>query len=39
MGHLASWISEILRAPEDEATIKRVAGAVSELTARRPIYA
>ncbi len=39
MGHLAGWISEILRSPEDGATIKRVAGAVSELTARRPIYA
>ena len=39
MGHLAGWIGEILRAPEDEATIKRVAGAVAELTSRRPIYA
>ena len=39
MGHLAGWIGEILRAPEDEATIKRVAGAVAELTSRKPIYA
>ncbi|MDG1050164.1 MAG: serine hydroxymethyltransferase [Planctomycetota bacterium] len=39
MGLLAGWISEVLRAPEDETTLTRVRGAVAELTGRRPIYA
>ncbi len=39
MGLLAGWISEVLRAPEDETTLTRVRGAVADLTGRRPIYA
>ncbi len=38
MGSLAGWIADVLHAPEDEAVIARVKGAVNELTSARPIY-
>ncbi len=38
MRSLGGWIAETLKAPEDEAVLKRVRGAVSELTAKKPIY-
>ncbi|MEM6572345.1 MAG: serine hydroxymethyltransferase [Planctomycetota bacterium] len=39
MKALGGWIAEVLRAPEDEATLERVRGSVAEMTQRRPIYA
>ena len=38
MANLAGWIADVLRSPEDEATIDRVRGAVGEVAKRRPIY-
>ncbi|QDV07400.1 Serine hydroxymethyltransferase [Planctomycetes bacterium Poly30] len=38
MKSLGGWIAETLKAPEDEAVIGRVRGAVAELTGRKPIY-
>lgn len=38
MRAMGGWIADVLAAPEDEGVLKRVAGAVDELTARRPIY-
>ena len=35
---LGGWIAETLKAPEDEAVIARVRGAVAEMTLRTPIY-
>ncbi len=36
---LATWIADVLLNPADEALRQRIAGAVSELAAARPIYA
>ena len=38
MNSLGGWIAETLKAPEDEAVLSRVRGAVEELTSRKPIY-
>lgn len=38
MRSLGEWIAETLKAPEDEAVIARVRGAVAEMTLRTPIY-
>ncbi|MEM9380196.1 MAG: serine hydroxymethyltransferase [Planctomycetota bacterium] len=38
MRALGGWIAEVLRAPEDEATLTRVRGSVAEMTQKRPIY-
>ncbi|MEM8710781.1 MAG: serine hydroxymethyltransferase [Planctomycetota bacterium] len=35
---LGGWIAETLRAPEDDATLTRIRGAVAELTGAKPIY-
>ncbi|MEM6675991.1 MAG: serine hydroxymethyltransferase [Planctomycetota bacterium] len=39
MVSLAGWIADVLRAPEDEATLERVRGEIAEITRRRPISA
>jgi glycine hydroxymethyltransferase len=36
--HLAHLISDVLEAPDDERTIKRVVGQVAALTAKFPVY-
>lgn len=38
MRTIASWIAEVLAAPEDEAAIARVHGKVKELAAAFPLY-
>ncbi|MDL1952493.1 serine hydroxymethyltransferase, partial [Acidobacteria bacterium ACD] len=38
MRTIASWIAEVLAAPEDEAAIARVHGNVKELAAAFPLY-
>jgi len=39
MRAMGGWIADVLGAPEDDAVLGRVTGAVDELTGRRPIYA
>jgi glycine hydroxymethyltransferase len=36
--HLANLIADVLDAPRDEKTLKRVAGEVSGLCRRHPVY-
>lgn len=38
MKALGGWIAEVLRAPEDGATLERVGSAVGSLSAAKPIY-